>query len=468
MQKSKLIELLKTFDKKELREFKEYLASPLFNKNQDLSIFYEYLKKQAPEFKEKKMERQQVYKSIFPKRTYDEKEIAYLMSFTLKHAEHFLGLKQYRKYKIREQYHILKALLDRGLDKHYNLIYPKTVKILNDTKIKDENYFYHKYLVSDIAYEHFLKQNIRRYDERLQEAAENFDKYYVLHKLKYSIEMLSRTRVINAEYKIDLLEELVIFLENKLPIETPQLAIYYEILMAMMVENGDEHFESLKNLLKSNVDKLPGAEMKPMYIYSINYCIRKVNSGDSEFLAELFDLYSIAIEKKILFEDGYLSPWAFKNQVGVGLRLKNFDETEQFISKYSQQLKPSDRDNAYNFNMAELNYYRGEYDAALDFSNLVEFSDIYYSLDTKKMMMKIYYEKKEIEPLMSLVQSFKVFLRRNKLVSQRNKDLYLNFIAFVSSFLKATKADKDSIQSSIEAEKVVADKKWLLEMAAKL
>lgn len=467
MHRSKLVELIKTFNTKELREFKEYLASPFFNKNTELLMFFEYLKKQAPEFKEKKVERAKVYKALFNK-PLDEKHLSYLMSFTLKHAEHYLGYVQYSKYEIREQYHILKALLDRGLDKHYNLIYPKTKKKLNDIKVKDQNYYYHQYLVSDIEYENFLKQNIRRYDERLQEAAGHFDKYFMLHKLRYSVEMLSRTSVINAEYKIDLLEEIMSFLGKELPLQIPQLAIYYEILLALKKDDNSQHFENLKALLNENVNVLPNEELKPMYIYAVNHCIRKVNSGSTEFLAELFNLYSVAIEKEIMFEDNYLSPWAFKNQVGVGLRLKNYDEVERFIIKYSKKLKPSDRDNAYNFNMAELNYYRREYDKALYFSNMVEFSDIYYSIDTKKMVMKIYYEKDEIEPLMSLIQSFKVFMRRNKLVSQRYKNMYFNFINIVSQLIKGTADNKEEIINNIKGEEVLADRKWLLEMADKL
>ena len=44
MHNSKLIELLKSFSASELREFKDFVASPFFNKNEELSLFYAYLK----------------------------------------------------------------------------------------------------------------------------------------------------------------------------------------------------------------------------------------------------------------------------------------------------------------------------------------------------------------------------------------------------------------------------------------
>ncbi|MFT4761074.1 MAG: hypothetical protein ACI9XO_003786 [Paraglaciecola sp.] len=60
MENSKLVQLLKTFSTQELREFKDFMQSPLFNKNQDLVDFYLYLKKIAPNFPTKKLVTTQV------------------------------------------------------------------------------------------------------------------------------------------------------------------------------------------------------------------------------------------------------------------------------------------------------------------------------------------------------------------------------------------------------------------------
>jgi len=72
MQNSKLIELLKTFSTKELRECGDFVQSPFFNYNEEVVLFYNHLRKLAPNFSAKKTERETVYKSLFPKKRYDE------------------------------------------------------------------------------------------------------------------------------------------------------------------------------------------------------------------------------------------------------------------------------------------------------------------------------------------------------------------------------------------------------------
>lgn len=50
MKNSKLIELLKAFSKEELLEFQEFVASPYFNKNDDLVKLVNYLSEAGPDY----------------------------------------------------------------------------------------------------------------------------------------------------------------------------------------------------------------------------------------------------------------------------------------------------------------------------------------------------------------------------------------------------------------------------------
>ena len=43
MQKSRLIELIATFDKKEVKEVKKFLNSPFFNHREDVKILFEWI-----------------------------------------------------------------------------------------------------------------------------------------------------------------------------------------------------------------------------------------------------------------------------------------------------------------------------------------------------------------------------------------------------------------------------------------
>ena len=92
MDNSKLIALLRTFSTQELREFKDFIASPFFNKNRDLLLFYSKLRKLAPDFPADKTEKEVFFKTVFPANPYEDKQMHYLMSFLLKLAEQYIGL----------------------------------------------------------------------------------------------------------------------------------------------------------------------------------------------------------------------------------------------------------------------------------------------------------------------------------------------------------------------------------------
>ena len=90
MQKSKVIDVLKTFEAKDYRRTKELLLSPFFNKNEELIPFLEYIQKHAKQLDSNKLDRKTVYKSLFPGQPYNEKHLGYLQSDLLKMVEKYI------------------------------------------------------------------------------------------------------------------------------------------------------------------------------------------------------------------------------------------------------------------------------------------------------------------------------------------------------------------------------------------
>ena len=82
--KSKALDVLKKFKTKDYRLFGDFISSPFFNKDEELILFYEKLKKFGPAFTNKKLERTSFYKICFPKKKYDEKHLGYLLTDLVK------------------------------------------------------------------------------------------------------------------------------------------------------------------------------------------------------------------------------------------------------------------------------------------------------------------------------------------------------------------------------------------------
>jgi hypothetical protein len=94
----------------------------------------------------------------------------------------------------------------------------------------------------------------------------------------------------------------------------------------------------------------------------------------------------------------------------------------------------------------------------------VEFSDVYYQLDSKSILLKTYFELEETESFFYHASAFRVFLKRNKLVSDYQRTIYLNLIRYASQLMRAEGQQKKIavIKKKIETNRNIADLNWLL------
>ena len=161
-----------------------------------------------------------------------------------------------------------------------------------------------------------------------------------------------------------------------------------------------------------------------------------------------------------------LSPWDFKNAVLLALRLAEYAWTEKFITEYQNRLPSGFRENAVSYNLALVYFYQKKYEKVIEQLREVEYEDIAYNLGSKSMLIAIYYEQDEFEALLSLTDTFKMYLNRHKDINEKQRLLYFNYIQFVRKMTKIMPGDRKAIEllkEEIKNAKGVASEKWLLE-----
>ena len=168
---------------------------------------------------------------------------------------------------------------------------------------------------------------------------------------------------------------------------------------------------------------------------------------------------------------GKIDPFHFKNIVTAGLRLYEFDWVEEFIHQYNQLLDEKFRDNAVTFNLAQLYFYKKDYPKVISQLSQVEYDDMIYNLNSKTLLMASYYELDEIEALGSLLDSFRVYLSRNKELPATRRKHYLNTIGIVRKLSKLTPGDTKEIEklkAEVENTQGVVSKNWIMDKLASL
>lgn len=466
MQKSKMIEMLSHLSPKELSRFGDYLASPFFNKDSELPAFYNYIKKYAPEFDSRNLEKEKLLAKAIPGVNLTEKRLGYIMSDIVEHIEGFIKYNKCQAEDVDGARYLLNTFNKWETDKFFEQTLREVKETLKNYPYRNADFFFKEYLIETEVNSYFDRQKKRAYDESLQKAANHLDLFYIATKLKYSCELINRQKLINADYTLPMLKEITQHLQENPYEDYPSISIYHQILMTFLENDVPGHFNKLISLLDEHSFKFPPAEAKDMYAYAQNYCIVKINAGETRYATDLFAIYKTCINRELLLVDGFISPWAFKNIVWVALRVGEVEWTDNFIKTYSKKINPKFRDNAYNYNYACLLFFQDKFGEALRLLNQVEFTDIFYGLSSRTMQIKIYYELDEYDPLQSAIEAFKIFLRRNKTLSENFKITYNNFLKFTDKLSRTNRKDKvklDELQQKIEDTKVVADINWLLQ-----
>jgi hypothetical protein len=119
--------------------------------------------------------------------------------------------------------------------------------------------------------------------------------------------------------------------------------------------------------------------------------------------------------------------------------------------------------------MARVYFFRKEYDKVLNLLQKVEYDDVFYLLDAKIALIKTFYELNEIDSLTALLESFKMLLRRKKIISEQQRVIYTHFIHYVKKFISVSEKSKlQIIQSDLQKPQQVADIGWLREKIEEL
>ncbi len=463
MQESKLIELLKVLDVKELRDLQKFVQAPMHNTNKAAAQLFEYLHSFAPSFISKKITRENAFQYIYPSKSYSDVNMRRIMSDLLSVCEEFVVWNRLQQQKDKMQLELLNFYREKKLDKHFSTTLKKLKK--HQTHLLSESALYQRFCVEKEVSEYIVRKQDRTTEPNLQTVSDHLDAMYLLHKLKISCSIVHYQILTKAEYELPMLSEILTHLQNNDYQHIPIIPIYHHALQALLEEENEVHFENFRNSLFKDLEVLDKKEQQHLFIIARNYCIRRSNKGDETYLIKLLELYKIELEKGIVLENGYLSSFTYKNIVTLGIRIGDFDWTASFIENYTDYLEATFRESAYTFNMARLCFAKQEFEEVISLLFQTEYRELFVELNAKTMLLKTYYELQEYEPLASLADSFRIYLIRKKRLNYHQTS-YLNFIKCIRQLIRLSVASPKKVQlfkDKIINIKELTDKDWFIE-----
>lgn len=462
MEDNKLLALLKTFKPNELARLDDFVQSPYHNKNRHVLALWQYLEQRLKDA-ELVMDKAGAFAAMMPHKPFDDLKLRHVTSMLLKLVEDFMTVEKSTDNERRLK--LLSAYRERKLPKHFEGIKRQGAK--GALSITD---YYAAYQAAMEEEQMSEQTQERRKTTHLQRVSDSLDVFYLTSKLKQGCAMLSYQNVFKQQYRFDLLEEVLAHLQQHSYTE-PLLNLYHHGLLILRNPADEASFVELKRLLQVHQADIPLKEAQDLHVIARNYCIRKLNTGEVAYVAELLDLFRFELAHGILLNElGQLSPSTFKNIVAVASRQREYDWAEQFVTDYAAHLEPRYHNDYLNYNLARISFDRRDYARCIQLLSQVEYHDVFVAADARTLLVKTYFELDEHDALSALLDSFRQFVTRRKELAY-HKENYLNIIKFTKRILSLgpyEKPRKNALEHALQNTKVLTEKVWLLDKLRQL
>ena len=463
---SKLINLYLTLDKPELRKLNLWLRSPIHNQHKEVVLLFDYLGERR-KINAVSTQKKRVYSKVYPNEEYQENKFNVLMSYCLKNLLAFIGFLKAESEGFYYEKFVVNSLSSRKMFKMAEKSLDNLGRELQENQLMNAQKAMWEFQKEVEKYLLVSTKN-RTVQPELTLLFEQLNIFYVLSMLKYACVAVSQSNISKKEsFSIEMLNEVLHFSHNS---KHPVVQLYYNSYKSILDAEEADYYEKASCQFLDIHPKLDKSEQRDILLMLINYSIKKLNTGISEFRRKAFDWYKWGLVNEILIKDNYLSRFSFINIASLGLKLKEFGWVASFIDAYSDFIEGKHRSNYVHYTTAKLFFYQKEYKKTQQLLLQVEYEDIFLNLDAKTMLLEIYYEEKSYDALEALLVSFSRYLQRKSVIAY-HKQVYKNIIQIIRKMLDVAPYDKEAVaklKSQIENTYPIAEKEWLLQQVDKL
>lgn len=431
MENSKLIQVLKTLDKQELKAFDKYLSKLYSDHEVAIALFY-YLKPFYPEFKSKKIDLEYITFKVF--KLDKTKRVSNEASKLLTWLEEFLVLEKIRRqssnYEVRKIF--IELYKERKLDHFYFREIDKAEEELLQHR-KDLWLPLYLMELNHARYYHPFTEKLAPDQFNLEKSILELDAFYKLNQLKYQCELQSRKAIL----------QIVDFDRyTSTHFEAPQkISALYDILYNLyfkiynlIISKSDDIYESTLSDLMKYGDQISPEDHLILLVYLVNYKAQQIRNIERNIMQEVLRLYKYGIEKKLLKVGGYITQSKFQNIINVACELGEVEWAEAFYHEHEGALNEEGSEHALSLAKAHLLFARKDYHNALKLLRTVQLKNDAFNLNARISELKCFYELKH-ENEEQLEYGIKAFYANLK----RNKTLHVSLLQSAQHFLTMLK-----------------------------
>lgn len=483
MENTKIVKLLSSFSKSEIKEFKSFISSPYFSRGRNLIPFYSILCRYYPEFDSENFTTGKIFKKLYPGKNFEQKSASHTLQVLSSEltvlCEKFLVYNSFEKGErtYNYNYFLAESYRNKGFTGQALKLLQKNSELINKDETGSDMFL--RIIETNMSLSGvYFTQN--KYNESYKYSGNN-----LLYICAHFFDLLNKFTN----------EHFVNLRNYNLPFKG------FEIIKEFIISFNPEHFDKeidddefeTKNLLFINYylirSRIGGSEkqdlMAAMEIYIKIF--QKISRHTQWFLFALIfnrlfgrtrndkffaekanELMDFVWEKGILstHEKIPLHAGSYHSGLMVKAFLSDAESLKQFTQKYSDKVHQEIKEDIIEYSTAICFFKEGNYEKCLiNVSKKDSLTSPALKISKHKLKIICLFELGHTEDVFLAIDSFEHFLRNNRNVSEILKTENLNFTSCIRKMLKIlydSRTDTDfEFLKSAAAEKNSLFGQWL-------
>jgi hypothetical protein len=472
MVNTKLIKLLKTFSKAEIVKFKDFINSPYFNKNKNVIMLGKVVLSFYPNFDSKDFTEEKIYQKVFVDEEFDYFRIKNIISDLFQIAVSFLKMRAVEKKEFENEIDLLNELHERKLDIIYSQREKKVSDQLNNSVIKDETYYNLRHHLGKINTSHYKFKKSGYSFNQIQNEFDTFLDYSLIGLLRLYSKMLHNKNHGNIKFNMEMFENLWEYVKDRNFEDNSSCLIDKQIILLELTRDEKE-YQKLLSLKEKFDETIPKEDLYYILLIINSFAVYRLKLGDESYHRVRFNSYKETLERNFIPADNFLYP-NFISTFTSACMSGEYEWAENFMKRYQKDISPKEeKDNSLNYCKAFMAYRLKEFDKALGYLSKTNFKLFLMKVMVKSYTVRIFYEQRMYEQVLSAADAFRHYLKSEKLIAEEQKTAHYEFLKLLTDLtmlkIDGVKNNNDSNLSDVREQikkmksNPLSSKNWLIE-----
>ena len=473
---SKLVRLVNLLSTKEYNELEDWLKLPQYKTPKKLKNLYLILKKIHEKNNVVFPTKENLYKKIYPGKSYNPNSLNNLIRSFSELIESYLIFSESCNSNT-SKYLYFRSLLNRA---DYDIFHKEIIAHIEKLKAQEAKKGvspYQLFQLYQLLYSH------PAYDQKYSKGSEHIEvqnRYLEDFFLEQKYLLLHEQNIINnidlSKMEMSALDHLEIFRKNS----DSKILVLFEQRFKRKPPLTFLKFDHFYEQFLRYFDSITIEYRRIFLLLCVNDVTRLSVSGQQEKASRyLFKLYKFGMDEQLILTKSMITPIMFNNLITVALQLDEIEFLEEFLWKREDLLPGTWSKDAIIWANAKKAYHLGHLTNVIALDTKYNCKHWLYKLQIRVVLLKTYYdlvEQKDYRPttLIKYLEAFKTFIVRNKDKYLFRPDAYLLLIHFTGKLYQINEKIKPSIskeyetlKKEIQEAKGLFGRNWLLDKIGK-